>query len=187
MIGAHGWGIPRGVGGRCLLLSIRVLAAARQPSGGVVGIGDLTNIDAGMKVCVDLGADVINMSFGTAAADIDPHGPLPHAAIVRYASAANCVLVAASGNTGRKEVFYPAALPEVIAVGSVGAGGERSPFSTYGDHIALCAPGERIVSAGRDGYEEASGTSFAAPFVSGAAALLVSRARRADRRSPPEK
>jgi len=66
----------------------------------------------------------------------------------------------------------------VIAVGSVGADGRRSRFSTFGDHLAVCAPGEAIISTARRGYAVNSGTSFAAPFVAGIAALLVCRARR---------
>lgn len=182
VIGAHGWQVPPGVAGRSLLLPIRVLAAARmRGEPGTVGIGALSDISAGMKVCCDLGARVLNLSFGTPAASVDPEGPLPHAAVVRYATELGCVLVAATGNSGQRDDFYPACLPDVIAVGSVGPGGRRSRFSTYGPHVALCAPGERIVSSARDGYETNSGTSFAAPFVTGAAALLVARARRAGR------
>ena len=51
-------------------------------------------------------------------------------------------------------------------------------FSTRGDHVALCAPGQKILTASIDGYQTASGTSFAAPFVTAAAALLVSRSYR---------
>jgi subtilisin family serine protease len=98
--------------------------------------------------------------------------------VVAYADAYGCVLVAAAGNSGQREAFYPAALPQVIAVGSLDARNRRSSFSTYGDHLALCAPGERIVSIGRHDYRVSSGTSHAAPFVSGVAALLVSRAQR---------
>src|SRR5262249_25557797 len=61
---------------------------------------------------------------------------------------------------------------------SVDARGRRSVFSTTGDHIALSAPGERVVGVGRRGYRFATGTSHAAPFVSGAVALLVAQARR---------
>jgi subtilisin family serine protease len=61
----------------------------------------------------------------------------------------------------------------------VDGSGRRSRFSTFGEHVALCAPGENIVSAGRRGYQMSSGTSFAAPFVAGAAALLLARARAA--------
>src|SRR5262245_29839612 len=182
VIGAQGWRIPRGVAGRCLILPIRVLAAAvfahkRKRS----GVGALSDINAGLKVCVDLGAKVINMSFGTPESNLNHDDPRPHARVIRYAARYGCVLVAAIGNSGLEEKFYPAALPEVIAVGSVDEQGRRSAFSTYGSHIAVCAPGERVISAGRRGYLASSGTSHAAPFVAGLVALLVSRARRSRR------
>jgi subtilisin family serine protease len=179
VIGAQGWRIPPGIAGHCLLLPIRVLAGAEiGQTGRRTGVGALPDIDAGLKVCVDLGADVINMSFGTPASLVDPAGPPPHQAVVRYADLQGCVLVAAAGNSGKRQRFYPSALPEVLAVGSLGEDNRRSSFSTWGDHLALCAPGERIVSLGRHGYKVSTGTSHAAPFVAGAAALLVSRARR---------
>ena len=182
VIGAQGWRIPRGVAGRCLILPIRVLAAAvfahkRKRS----GVGALSDINAGLKVCVDLGAKVLNMSFGTPESNLNPNDPRPHSRVIRYAARYGCVLIAASGNSGIEEKFYPAALPEVIAVGSVDGQGRRSTFSAYGSHIAVCAPGERIISAGRRGYLASSGTSHAAPFVTGVAALLVSRAWRSRR------
>ncbi|MFL6331786.1 MAG: S8 family peptidase [Pyrinomonadaceae bacterium] len=182
VIAAQGWNLPRGVGGRSLVLPIRVLAAALSGGRGKpVGVGGLSDINAGLKCCVDLGAKVINMSFGTAASALKPGDPLPHARVVDYASRYGCVLVAAAGNSGLREEYYPAALPEVIAIGSVDGQGRRSRFSTYGDHIAVCAPGEQIVSTGRRGYFVSTGTSHAAPFVTGISALLVSRARRAGR------
>jgi len=180
IIGAQGWHIPSGVAGKSLLLPLRVLAAAMKPTANKrMGIGALSDINCGLKVAVDLGANVINMSFGTPAMSVDPNATLPHARVIKYATHYGCVLVAAAGNSGLEEKYYPAAHPEVIAVGSVDANGARSRFSTFGDHIALCAPGENIVSAGRRGYQVNSGTSFAAPFVAGVAALLVARARRA--------
>jgi subtilisin family serine protease len=182
VIGATGWEIPPGVAGLSLMLPVRVLAAAltqgaQKPS----GIGAEANINCGVKVAVDLGADVLNLSFGTSEHDIDADAPKPQARVVAYAERYGCVLVAASGNSGVGERFYPAALPEVIAVGSVDAGGKRSAFSSYGDHVALCAPGENIVSCGIEGLREGSGTSYAAPFVSGAAALVIAHARRRGR------
>jgi len=183
VIGARGYHLPRGVAGQALILPLRVLAAAvSQGRRKLMGLGALPNIDAGLKVAVDLGAAVINMSFGTAEADLDPGAPRPHASIIRYAHNYGCVLISAAGNSGKLERYYPAALPEVIAVGSVDRAGHRSHFSTYGPHLAICAPGEDIVSIGIRGYRVSSGTSHAAPFVSGVAALLVSRARRAGRR-----
>lgn len=179
IIGAQGWHLPKGVAGRALILPIRVLAAAvSETSSTPAGVGALPDIDAGMKVAVDLGAKVINMSFGTPAASVATHAPEPHAPVIAYADRYGCVLVAAAGNSGARERFYPAAHPSVIAVGSLSRDDHRSTFSTWGDHIALSAPGERIVSCERRGYRAASGTSFAAPFVTAAAALVVAHARR---------
>jgi subtilisin family serine protease len=179
VIGAQGWQIPPGVAGRCLLLPIRVLAAARL-SGvpGVTGIGANGDITAGLKIAADLGADVANLSFGTPSNALDPDAPPPYQAAVEYARQQGCVLVAAAGNSGQREIFEPAGDPSVIAVGSVDASGRHSDFSTMGDHIALSAPGERVVGVGRRGYRIATGTSHATPFVTGAVALLVAQARR---------
>lgn len=182
VIGSQGWHLPPGCAGRSLILPLRVLAAARQGKRAkVVGVGGLSDINAGLKCCVDLGARVINMSFGTPGTTLRPGDPLPHARVIAYAAHYGCVLVAAAGNSGAEEKYYPAALPEVIAVGSVDRRNRRSTFSTYGEHVALCAPGEQIVSTGRRGYSVSTGTSHAAPFVAGIAALLVSRAARAGR------
>lgn len=183
IIGARGFRVPPGLAGRAMLLPVRVLAAARRDGGPernarLVGVGALPDIDAGIKVAVDLGALVINMSLGSPRDGDDPHAALPHQAVVRYATARGCVLVAAAGNSGRRECFYPAALPEVLAVGSVDDQGARSRFATWGPQIALCAPGEAVVGVGRHGYQRNSGTSFASPYVAGAAALLVARAQR---------
>lgn len=184
IIGAQGWHLPKG--GKSLILPIRVLAAARPANRRApVGIGALPDIDAGLKVAVDLGASVANLSFGTSAESLPEGAPSPHGPVVEYATKYGCVLVAAAGNSGREERLYPAALPDVIAVASVDSQGRRSSFSTSGTHVAIAAPGEKIVSVDRHGYKAASGTSFAAPFVSAAAALVVARARRAGQRPSP--
>jgi subtilisin family serine protease len=156
-----------------------VLAAALLDGGSQrLGVGGTANIDAGLKVACDLGARIINMSFGTPESSVSPAGPKPHQSVIQYAARQGCVLIAAAGNNGREEAFYPAALPEVIAVGSVDRYNQRSRFSTFGKHLTLCAPGEQIVSLGRRGYKVSTGTSHAAPFVTGVAALLVARAHR---------
>lgn len=180
IIGGRGTRLPPGVAGASWVLPMRVLGSARMPGKEApVGIGSISDIDDGMKRAVDLGASVINMSFGTPVAALDPHDSVPHLDVVRYALARGCVLVAASGNSGRREPIVPASLDGVIAVGALGQDGLPTHFSTSGDHVALAAPGERVASAGvKDGYQAVTGTSFAAPFVTGAAALLVSRARR---------
>ena len=167
-----------GAAGRAGLIPARVLGAARTPNGKVVGIGAIANIDLGMKRLVDLGAKVINMSFGTPASALAPDDPHPHREVVAYALARGCVLIAASGNSGKEERYYPAALDGVIAVGATDRDGNVASFTTRGAHVAVCAPGRGIWTCGVRGYQQASGTSFAAPFVAGIAALVVARGER---------
>ena len=179
IIGAQGWHLHRGMSGRCLILPIRVLAAARSDARKKpMGIGGLSDINAGLKCCVDLGAKVINMSFGTPRSSLKDGDPLPHSRVIKYADHYGCVMIAAAGNSGIEEEYYPAALPEVICVGSVDHENRRSSFSTHGRHVWLVAPGEKIISTGLKGYMVSSGTSHSTPFATGVAALLVSRARR---------
>lgn len=178
IIGARGLAMQRGAAGRSPLIPIRALAAAQMREGPVFGVGALSDLDAAIKVAVDMGAKVLNMSFGTARADMDPQAPPPHADAIAYATGQGCIPVAAMGNSGTAEDYYPAALPGCIAVGACTGTGARASFSTMGAHIALCAPGEGIYSAAMAGYADSSGTSHAAPFVSGAVALLAARAMR---------
>jgi subtilisin family serine protease len=180
IMGARGERIPPGIGGNCWLLPVRVLGAARLTGKSEpVGLGAIADIDLGVKIAVDLGARILNMSFGTPESAIEPGMPKPHADVIRYAAARGCVLVAASGNSGKEEQFWPAAFDEVIAVGSADRDGQPSHFTSSGKHVGLCAPGERIATCAlEDKYQLATGTSFAAPFVAAAAALLLSRAGR---------
>jgi subtilisin family serine protease len=179
IIGAVGEKIPPGLAGASQLLPVRVLGAARLPGRSEpVGIGAIADIDAGMKMAVDLGAKILNLSFGTPDAILDSAAPKPHADVIRYSLLRRAIPVAASGNSGREELYWPAAFDGVIAVGSVGADGEPSNFMTTGPHVAICAPGERVATTALGGYQLATGTSFAAPFVAAAAALLAARAER---------
>ncbi len=179
IIGARGAQMPPGLAGNCSLLPIRVLGAALFPGKtNPVGIGAIADIDCGLKIAIDLGAKVLNLSFGTPFSSLDAGAPTPHLDIVQYALARGCILIAASGNSGKDEAFSPAALDGVIAVGAVGQEGQPTSFSTRGPHVALCAPGEKVVSSALQGYASVTGTSFAAPFVTAAAALLVSRSER---------
>ena len=178
IIGGEGVAMPPGLAGDCRLLPIRSLGSALYPGrAAAVGVGALSDLDMGLVMAVQLGANVINCSFGTDDEDLEPGAPKPHVEAVAFATARDCTLVAASGNSGDRRIYWPAAFAQVIAVGSVGPDRSISPFTTGGDHVALCAPGERIRTAALDGYQRATGTSFAAPFVAGAAGLLVARAR----------
>lgn len=176
-----GTGMASGVAPRCRVMPVRVLGAMETPDGRV-GAGLIDNINAGVKYAVDKGADVINMSLGVEHGG----GGLPHEQVIRYAQSRGVAIIAAAGNDGRENLYYPGALPGVVAVGSNGEDGGVSPFSTYGAHVTLTAPGEDIHSAQPGGgYGLATGTSHAAPFVAGTAALIHSLARSAGGRLSP--
>lgn len=179
ILGAIGLGVPPGIAGRARILPMRALAGAKSPGRSTpTAIGSISDIDAAVKLAVDLGARVLNLSFGTPSTALRDDDPVPHVEVIRYALSRGCVLVAASGNAGDDVPYYPAALPGVIAVGAVGADGVVVPFSSRGPHVAICAPGRDLAVLSIEGYKSASGTSFAAPFVAGAAALLLARAAR---------
>ena len=178
IIAARGKGMPPGAAGACGLTPVRVLGAALGAGDKRVGVGALDNIDAGMKRLIDLGVKVINMSFGTPASMLDADAPRPHQEIVRYALARGVILIAASGNSGLTEQYFPAAHDGVISVGAIDRTLRPTSFSTRDQRVAVCAPGRDIYTCGLTGYQSASGTSFAAPHVAAICALLASRAQR---------
>lgn len=147
---------------------------------GPVGYG--TNSDAikAIDYCVDNGASIINASWGGGGLSLILKDAL------NRANQAGVVFVAAAGNNGMDNdqiQVYPAAyrLPNVLAVAATNARDEMAGFSNYGQsRVHLGAPGVSIYSTyhdpvwytGDDGYAPLSGTSMAAPHVSGVAALL---------------
>jgi hypothetical protein len=156
-----------------------------------------------IRWAVDQGARVINLSLGGVRDPLNPSrdtfSPL-EAAAISYAYSRGVVLVAAVGNADQAPsrpwpfASYPAALPHVIGVSALGRDGSVPTFSDrdqiYND---LAAPGQGILSTfpraltalrtgcvnqgysdcGPDEYRQAEGTSFAAPLVSAAAALVL--------------
>ena len=131
------------------------------------GRGFDSDIVAGITWAADHGAKVVNLSLGGPA-----NSPVLHDA-VRYATAKGALVVVAAGNYGSDLPLYPAAYPEVVAVGATDTSGSLTDFSSWGDHIDVSAPGFDIVSTGLDQeYVAGDGTSFAAPIVSGVAALV---------------
>jgi subtilisin family serine protease len=182
IIAGRGVDLPKGLASAGFVLPVRVLAGARlRDRAALTALGSIADIDEGVKAAVDLGARVLNLSFGTPESALRGNDPRPHSAVVAYARRRGCILVAASGNSGREDRYYPACLDGVVAVGAVGPDGIPSSFSSRGDHVDLCAPGENIPAAGLSGSQRCTGTSFAAPFVAGACALLVARAARYSR------
>lgn len=134
------------------------------------GIGDAFTLAKAIVQAVDAGADIINLSVGT----YGNSSVLADA--VAYAIAKGVVLVAASGNDGETTLCYPAAYDGVLAVGAIDAAGQQLPFSNTGMGMDLAAPGLAVLAASTNGAgsELASGTSMAAPLVSGAIAAVAS-------------
>jgi hypothetical protein len=88
------------------------------------------------------------------------------------------LVVAAVGNNGNSQPVVPAALPHVLGVGSSDLSGNRSTFSNTGPWVDLVSPASSLIAPMPtafcpSGYGVANGTSFAAPAVAGAAALLA--------------
>lgn len=172
IIAGRGKEMDEGVAPECSIMAVRVLATMKQGDRNV-GAGIVDNINAGIKWSVDNGADVINMSLGIKHVG----GGLPHEDVIRYALSKNVTVVAASGNDGTAERYYPGALPGVIAVGAVDHTGTVARFTSYGANITVVAPGVNIYSSfANNSYALASGTSQASPFVAGSIALAKSYA-----------
>jgi thermitase len=172
IIAGRGLEMDEGVAPECSIMAVRVLATMKQGAR-LVGAGIVDNINAGIKWAVDNDADVINMSLGIK----HTGGGLPHEDVIRYALSKNVTVVAASGNDGTSERYYPGALPGVIAVGAVDTSGSVTRFTSYGANITVVAPGLNIYSSfANNTYALASGTSQASPFVAGSIALAKSYA-----------
>lgn len=129
------------------------------------GTGSWSVVARGITHAADNGADVVNLSLG---------GPASSTlqAAIKYAYDKGVIIVAAAGNSGTEAIAYPAAYPEVIAVGSVWKD-RLSTFSNFGSQLSVVAPGESVWSIERGGgYRASAGTSAASPFVAGLAGLL---------------
>ncbi len=152
-----------GVGRDTSLLAVKV-----ADSSGTILSDAIAN---GIVWATDHGARIINMSLGSPTPD-----PTEKQA-VEYAQSHDVLVVAAAGNDGlgANAVNYPAGYPGVVAVGATDTStGHRAAFSEHGGFVTLAAPGVQLWSTTAGGsYAQESGTSFASPYVAGAAALLA--------------
>ncbi len=134
------------------------------------GYGEEDDVAAAILYAVQMGAKVINMSFG------DNSFSFVLRDVIRYAYSKNIVLVGSAGNSGSDEPHYPSGYSEVICVGNSTQEDYRATNSNYGSTLDLMAPGTQIFTTAMDnGYAFVSGTSASSPFVSGASALILSR------------
>jgi type VII secretion-associated serine protease mycosin len=181
LIAGHGSGPGRaggviGVAPAARVLSVRVILDDQEP-----GIGPYnTNprfadaIGRGIRYAASHGAGVINMSLGSVQPTQDMQAALA------YAVSRGVVVVASAGNSGvpgqaYTPYSYPASFAGVVSVAAVNESGVRAAFSDRNSSVVLSAPGVEVIGAGPGGtYLQASGTSPAAAFVTGVAALIRS-------------
>jgi subtilisin family serine protease/putative cell wall-binding protein len=153
------------------ILPVKVL----NSSGG----GYASDLTAGIIYAADQGASIINMSlggFGWSQFTLDA---------INHAWSKGAILVAAAGNNGREQHFYPASYPNVISVSATQRDDEFSNWSSFGPGVTVSAPGASIyttncggcstTSAGGTSYIWISGTSFATPNTAGVLALIKAR------------
>jgi subtilisin family serine protease len=132
------------------------------------GEGDDSVIAAGIVWATDHGARVINMSLG------GPDTTPDLSDAIAYAVSKGAVVVAAAGNTGTTDRFYPAADPNSVGVAGTTAADKLYPWSNYGPWVSVAAPGCNIAPVLAGGYGPFCGTSAATPVVAGLAALALS-------------
>ncbi|MGH7862360.1 MAG: S8 family serine peptidase, partial [Candidatus Dormibacteraceae bacterium] len=173
--GTHVGGIvaaafDNGIGVAGLAPGVSVLVIKAADCTGLLADSDIAQA---IQDAADSGAKVINLSFG---------GPAPDPILdqaVQYAWGKGAVLVAAAGNDGSNEAFYPASIPDVMAISATDQNDAIAQFSNRGPEIAVAAPGVGIWSTvptfvSSTGYAQESGTSMAAPHVSAVAGLVWS-------------
>jgi subtilisin family serine protease len=158
-------GAIEGAAPKARLLAARAFEAS--PSGPQ---GTTLSIAKAVDWAVGAQARIVNMSF---AGPPDPELQR----IVAAAAAKGVLLVAAAGNAGPKSPpLYPAADVGVVAVTAVDADDKLFQNANRGKYVALAAPGvDILLPAPNGGYDLKSGTSVAAAFVSGVAALMMER------------
>ena len=170
----HGTGIAGVIASHARLMGAAPsahLIAIRAFGQGSVGVESSTFVILkSLDLAVSQHAQIINMSFA------GPKDSLIERAVNAVASR-GIVMIAASGNAGAKSPpLYPAANPNVIAVSATDARDKLFEASNRGSYIALSAPGAEIFLPAPDQkYQITSGTSFAAAYVSGIAALMLER------------
>lgn len=151
-----------GVAMDCRILPVKVADAMGQAT--------VADVAAGLDYAVAQGARVANLSLGTHVSS----QALEDA--VNRALAAGLVLVAAAGNDPVHHEMYPASYDGVLSVTTLSKGGELGYDAVVAAGVDVGAPGEDLVTTlPGDVYGFVSGSSAAAAFASGVAALCLSR------------
>ena len=119
---------------------------------------------------VDNGARIINLSIYA-----DGKPPRFFEQAIRRASQHDVIIVGIAGNDGRSQVRYPGKYDSIITVSATTSNDQLASFSNYGGEVVVAGPGNLITSLIPGGLPATmSGTSFAAPHVTGTLALILS-------------
>ncbi|MFC1771072.1 S8 family peptidase [Candidatus Margulisiibacteriota bacterium] len=149
-----------GINQKIKVLNIRFLDAT--------GKGTQLDAAAAIRYAVDMGARIINCSWG-----YYKYNQVLEEAI-EYAVNNNVLVIAAVGNLGSSMKEYPAAFNNVLGIAAIDLGGQRSNFSSFGEHVDYAAYGNNIFSLlPHNQYGSKSGTSQAAAIISGITAKIV--------------
>ncbi len=133
------------------------------------GNGEEDDVASAILYAIENGAQIINMSWG----DVFVSRVIDD--VIRYAASKGIVLVASAGNSSTDQIHYPSGFEGTISVGATDEKDNLAGFSNYGPSVDLVAPGVNILSTSLNGtYSLVNGTSFSAPYVAAAAALLLS-------------
>lgn len=159
--GTHVAGIVHLVAPQAQIMPIRVLDTDGQ--------GYSFTVAEAILFAYENGAHVINLSLGM------PFESEFLQDVIEDVTEEGVVVVAAAGNLNSTQKQYPAATECVLGVTAVDANKVKADFASYGSWVLLSAPGVGIYSTlPVDGYGSWNGTSMAAPFAAGQAALLRS-------------
>lgn len=154
-----------------LIPEARLIVADVFGRGGGDERADVVSLMKGLHLMASEGAQVVNMSLA------GPENTVLDQAISRFTATDGMVIVAAAGNGGPDAAAaFPASHPGVVAVTAVDGRTRIYNRAQRGDHLDLAAPGVNLLLATSvSGARLQTGTSFAAPFVTAAAAVLLSQ------------
>jgi len=150
-----------GVCWECRIMPVKVMQTE---------VANYSDIALGILYAAQKGARIINVSLGGYSDSATLHSAI-RTAVDEY----DAVVVAGVGNDNISTAFYPAAYDEVLSVAGTNQDDIKTGISNFGSWVDITSPGETITTTFLGGdYGPVSGTSYAAPFASGTAALLIS-------------
>ena len=175
--GTNAAGIILQIAPRAKIMPIRVL--------GSDGSGDLVNVASAITWAGAHGANVINLSLGSASDSKTVQDA------IKAVTARNILVTSSADNANADKITYPAATAEkidgVMSVGSVTPQNIKSAFSNYSKELRIVAPGEKVYAPAPGNMMAArSGTSQASPMAAGALALALGQSLKVSVSSLPD-